>query len=180
MFGLSSLQGLLLSAGLSALLAGIGVGTIIHKLDNEAYEKLQLSIVGANVKAANEAQMKQRHSDALTEAAEIAAVRSLTPPVLLTQTLIREVPKYVTVEDDKRYALPLGFCILHDAAAAGIDPADTPEPAPLIDDVPCEVSASEAVSILIQNYGEYHKVALQLIGLQNWVIAVTSAQEDGK
>lgn len=171
MFGLSALQGLLVSSALAALIAGASVGVLVHKVDAASYEKLQLSIASANLKAITVAVYKQKKIDGVANAAEVKAVQAADALNVRTITLTHEVPKYVTVETDKRYPLPNGFCILHDAAASGTDPAAPGGAASGANDLPCEVTVSEAVDAIVRNYGEYHKVALQLTELQDWVLA---------
>ncbi len=171
MFGLSSLQGLLVSSALAALIAGVGAGWTVHKIDAASYEKLQLSIAQANMNAISAAVIVQRKVDDIANAAEIKAVKDRDAQNVRTVTLTHEVTKYVTPEDDKRYPLPANFCVLHDAAASGSDPADSAGASPVADGLPCSVTASEAIDTIIRNYGEYHKVALQLTELQDWVLA---------
>jgi len=96
-----------------------------------------------------------------TQAAE-AQVRIRT----VTQTLIREVPVYVTPDADDRCIVPVGFVRLHDAAAAG---RPVPEPSGLADDAPSGLALSAAAVGIVDNYGDAHANAQQLIALQAWV-----------
>ncbi len=92
---------------------------------------------------------------------------------ILRQTLIREVPRYVTVEADARCAVPVGFVRLHDAAAAGVPTvADTAgQPA----DAPSGLALSAVAETVADNYGACHADAEALRGWQAWWRAVSEA-----
>ena len=84
-----------------------------------------------------------------------------------TQTIIREVPVYVTPEADARCVIPVGFVRLHDSAAEGrpVEPTGTP-------DAPAEgVSLSTVTETVVGNYGAAHENAEQLRALQDWIRA---------
>jgi len=174
MFGLSSLQTMLASCALSALVGAVGVGIIVHKVDEGKYAKLLVKVADANLKAISKAVEDQRAADAISWGAEVKAIRDREAENVKTVTLIRKVPYYVPVEVDKRYPLPIGFCVLLDAAASSTDTLGEIDPATVANDVPCEVTASEAVTIIVRNYGEYQKLALQHVSLQDWVLAQTA------
>ncbi|MDR6642764.1 hypothetical protein J2X57_001976 [Luteibacter sp. 1214] len=83
-----------------------------------------------------------------------------------TATLRQEIPRYVTPTADRRYLLPDGFVWLHDAAAAGVPEVDaTGDP----DAASEAVAASQALDIIVGNYGSCHETAEQLSALQDWV-----------
>lgn len=77
-----------------------------------------------------------------------------------TRTIIREVPTYVPASAP---ALPAGFRVLHDAAAAG----EVPDPARIADAAP--VPAQDAAGTVAGNYGTCHETAAQLTALQEWI-----------
>jgi hypothetical protein len=76
-----------------------------------------------------------------------------------------ETLKQVNTKDDVMCNLPESFVRLHDASAKGVVP-ETPTG---IDGASSGVALSEAEKVIIQNYGEYHKVSEQLKALQDWV-----------
>lgn len=85
----------------------------------------------------------------------------------VTQTLIREVPRYVTVAADTQCVVPAGFVRLHDAAAAGVlaDPSATSsEPA----DAPSGIALSEVGATVAENYGACREDREALKGWQAW------------
>lgn len=80
----------------------------------------------------------------------------------VTKEIVREVPKLIPVDS---CALPPGWRLLHDAAARGaaLDPAAAsgPDAAP--------VAAQDAATTVIENYDQYHQLAEQVTGLQQYI-----------
>lgn len=83
-----------------------------------------------------------------------------------TRQLAREVPIYVTHDEDRRYPIPVGFVRLYDAAAEGVPLPDTAGPA---DASPSATPLSAVAGNLVSNYGACHAIRAQLVGLQGWV-----------
>lgn len=81
------------------------------------------------------------------------------------KTILKEVPKYVTVEADRACTVNNGFVRLHDAAVAGSLPGAPRES----DAAPSDVKLSEVSAVGVENAGAYHAVAAQLTALQEWV-----------
>ena len=94
----------------------------------------------------------------------------------VTQTLIREVPIYVTAETDRRYLVPVGLVRLHDAAALGL-PSALPDPTGRADDAPSAVAASTFGSTVADNYGTCRADQARLGDLQEWVRQQAAAWE---
>ena len=80
--------------------------------------------------------------------------------------IIREVPKYVTVEADRACTVPVGFRVLHDAAAAG---KSLSESAAGANDAASGVALSAVAGTVADNYGTCNATRAQLIALQEWV-----------
>lgn len=83
------------------------------------------------------------------------------------RTIVKEVPVYVTVEDDRRCDIPAGFVRLHDLAAAQGDVPDHPsarEP----DGPASGIALSDVARTVAGNYGTCHENAERLIALQAW------------
>lgn len=81
----------------------------------------------------------------------------------VTETIEKEVIRYVPLSAD--LVLPLGWRLLHDAAAAGAVPQ-----APAGADVAApSVTASAAAKTVIGNYGAARICQAQLEALQDWV-----------
>ncbi len=85
---------------------------------------------------------------------------------LVTKTITREVPAYVTLNADAGCTVPAGFRLLHDAAAAGVPAAA--EPAGQSADAPSGVSLSAVADTVTTNYGICHETAERLKGWQDW------------
>lgn len=80
-------------------------------------------------------------------------------------TLIQEVPVYVSIQTDAACTVHRGFVSLHDAAAAGELPTAPGDP-----DAPAEGLALSAVAAtVVSNYQTCHENAEQLRALQDWI-----------
>jgi hypothetical protein len=90
----------------------------------------------------------------------------------VTQTLIREVPIYVTAEADARCDVPAGFVRLHDAAAAGVSAAPNPTGRPA--DAPSDLALSAVAETVTDNYGACLGAFEQVKGWQGWWAAVSA------
>jgi hypothetical protein len=82
------------------------------------------------------------------------------------ETIIKEIPVYVTAEADARCTVPVGFVRVHDAAASNTPLAGTASPA---DAGASGVALSAVAATVTNNYTTCHEIREQLIGLQNWI-----------
>lgn len=148
---------------LGVVLAFLAFGTAGYfkgRHDNEA----------AHIAAALEAEKKVVKdvvaSNAITEAvaekteAKVAQVREVT------RTIVKWRTEYVTKKDDAACTIPVGFVLVHDAAARGETLSD---PAGKLDDRPSDVALSDATDVIAENYGTYKELATKYIGLRDWV-----------
>lgn len=78
-------------------------------------------------------------------------------------TVIKEVPRYVTVQADAACVVPRGFVRLHDAAAAGAVPDPDTRDA---DAAPSGVALSAVAGTVAANYTDSHANSEQLSALQ--------------
>ena len=85
-----------------------------------------------------------------------------------TETIIKEVPKYVTVQADADCIINNGFVRLHDHAAANTIP-DGPRDT---DAAPSGIELSTIAEAVAGNYGIAHENAAQLVALQDWIRAM--------
>ena len=85
----------------------------------------------------------------------------------VTQTIIKEVPVYVTKKSNDRCTIPNGFVQLHDAAASGVSPI--PDATSGADDPASGVDLSKVASTVASNYGTCNQVRQSLSDLQQWV-----------
>lgn len=90
-----------------------------------------------------------------------------------TQTIIKEVPKYVTLQADADCSINIGFVRLHDHAAANT----LPDPAGAADAAPSGVALSAVAAAVAENYGSCHENSAQLTALQGWVKAMAEADK---
>ena len=87
------------------------------------------------------------------------------------ETIIKEVPVYVSTEADAACVLPRGFVRLHDAAAAG----RVPQTAGNTDAAPAGITLSAVASTVADNYERCHENTEQLKSLQEWITAQEAA-----
>jgi len=82
------------------------------------------------------------------------------------QTIVKEIPVYVTAEADRACTVPAGFVRVHDAAAAGVPP---PEPAGSADAAPAGIALSAVAGTVADNYTSCRAIREQLISLQEYL-----------
>jgi hypothetical protein len=93
---------------------------------------------------------------------------------VVTRTITKEIPAYVTLEADAGCVVPDGFRRLHDAAAAGVLPAA--EPPGKSADAPSGLALSAVADTVSRNYGICHETAERLKGWQDWWAGVSAAR----
>jgi len=91
-----------------------------------------------------------------------------------TKTIIKEVPKYVTVEDDSRCDIPDGFMLVRHAAIEGHVPGDYRRSDFV--GTGATVALSELSANDAENYGACHRNAAQL----NALVDVVKQQMQGR
>ena len=160
-----------IEAGL-ALAFILAVPFIDHAAHQRGKNDEQVAQQGRNAVAY--ADTREKTAKASTASAEVGTkVEAARVEVrTVTQTLIREVPRYVTVAADTQCVVPVGFVRLHDAAAAGVlpQPADPAgEPA----DTPSGVALSAVGSTVAENYGSCREDREALKGWQAWWAGVS-------
>lgn len=82
------------------------------------------------------------------------------------QTIVKEIPVYVTAEADRACTVPAGFVRVHDAAAAGVPP---PEPAGPADAAPAGIALSAVTGTVAENYTSCRATRERLISLQEYL-----------
>lgn len=114
----------------------------------------------AQIAAEREATRLANKRVVVTTRIERKYLPQLTRERVVTETIIKEVDRYVPVSD---CPLSLGFRVFHDAAASG----EVPDPARITDGA--AVTAKEAASTVAENYGACREDQLRLKGLQEWI-----------
>jgi hypothetical protein len=79
--------------------------------------------------------------------------------------IYKEIPIYITKNDDSKCAVPNGFVMLHDSASRNEVPSTTRT----VDARTSEVKISDVAGTVVENYTTYHQVSEQLKALQSWV-----------
>ena len=151
------------------LAVALAVALIYHK--GRSDERQHQAVVAA--KAQEKADRTAAKQDA--RAAEVSAeVRQATAEKqveyrTVTKTLIKEVPKYVTVTSDSRCVVPLGFVRLHDLAA-GSGQAFVPAAPGGSVETPSGLDLSTVSSTVVANYGTAHVWRAEAEGWRAWYL----------
>jgi hypothetical protein len=142
----------------------IGVGLLLLLLQGYRMEHARASAAQAQVTQLNaDIVRRTKHAEATQEVLS-ARADSKARIVTITKEIVREVPVLVPAGTP---ALPGGWRVLHDAAAAG-EPADPASGADA-----ASVGADEAAETVVENYGLCRDTRDQLLKLQQWVRGVS-------
>lgn len=151
------------------LLVAVGVLALLWLADARAYRR-GANEVRAEWQAEKDAaakagrQLAERNAKVTTEVGAKVEKRQAEIRVV-TKELIRDVPKYITVQSDARCVVPAGFVSLHDQAAAGVR---SPDPAGFAAEAPSDVALSTVGETVAANYGTCNVWREQVIGWQEW------------
>lgn len=146
---------------------------VLH-LPDGPYARLD-ALLAAEKAAAVHTQAVEVAQAQISAAASVHEQAAQTVIRTVTRTIIKDVPTYVTAQDDLRYPLSVGFVRVHDAAALGVDVSQIPGPAGRSDDQVSPVKPSDAAAVIAGNYGEARADAERLTALQDWVTAQQAA-----
>lgn len=172
--------------GVYVLAAGLAFGTIWYANDlgyhsglKVARAEQELAVAQAQAEAHRLGMEAQRRMDANVIAAADAAGFARGKAQAHTVTITREVPKYVTVEIDRKFPVPCGLYRLLRAAQAGsgTDPASVSLPPGLSDGDACPLTASDLANNGIAVAGLYHEAEAQIGGLQDLARALKATIE---
>ncbi len=160
-------------AGAAGLAVGFSSGWKVRDVLADATEaRRALRDSEAQVRAAQDVLRRMQGASAIN--AEVGG-RSAQRQVAIrtvTQDIVREVPRYVTIESDAGCSVPTGFVRLHDNAAAGRSPsAAIPDSAAAPHDAPSGIALSAVAATLAGNYGTCREDAERLGALQEWIRA---------
>ena len=173
MFGASSIAARLL-AGVAAVLItfGAGFGAAWKVKDGIEAREALASARAAVSETERQAAIAMAEAQAGTDAVNRIAAGAEQQQVKIrtqTQTLTREVTKYVPVEVDRGVVIPWGFVRVLDAAATGAaDPAAIPLGAGQSDAAASDVTLSEIAALSAANDGACRANAEQLAALEQW------------
>jgi len=142
------------------LLIGLGAG---WKLRGDADAASALHAAQGVIKAV------QRQST-VNETVAVKAQAQQDRIVYRTQTLVQEVPKYVTIQADSRCVIPLGFGrLLNDAASGNVSAA--PSGPGQSADTPSTLDLVAVGRSVVSNYGAANLSATEVNNLLDWAQA---------
>lgn len=183
MFGLSSLAVRLLAGAAAVLIiftAGFGAAWKVK--DGIEARAALAGAQAAALETEREAAIAMTEAKAGNDAVNRIATLSQQQQVKIrtqTQTLTREVTKYVPVEVDRGVVIPWGFVRVLDAAASGAgDSSAIPLGAGKSDAAASDVTLSEIAALSAANDGACRANAEQLAALQQWADAVKAWYDD--
>ncbi|HTH15737.1 MAG TPA: hypothetical protein VL974_03725 [Magnetospirillum sp.] len=110
-----------------------------------------------------------QHRDLITQDAGQAAAEHKQTIQVITKTIVKEVPRYVSAKTDAACVIPYGTIRLLDAAARGVPLV--PDASGKSDGDPSGVPLSAVVSAAAEDLGTGNETRQQLIDLQAWVRA---------
>lgn len=147
----------LLLAALAALMAAAGATSWVTDRYHAAVKRGDAAVAEA---ASLRMQIDNTNSSIVTVTEYVDRVQTIR---VKGDTIIKEVPRYVTVQADAACTVPVGFVRLHDAAATGgvLDPGAGDS-----DAAPSGVALSAVGSTVAGNYTASHANAEQLSALQ--------------
>lgn len=151
---------------LAALVVAIGLAAGGF-FEGVHYETLKVEAAASAAKDTVLAQTVK--SDAIANQVASADILAQQQLQLVTNTIVKEVPVYVTKIADRKCVIPRGFVRLHDAAATGVPPV--PDPAPGADDQPAGTDLAAVGTTVATNYGKYAALRQQFLDLKTWVTA---------
>lgn len=139
------------------LLGGVGAGYFNGKHAAERASAKQITELSGHIRRVNAAYelalSSKDKADKLVYAALQSDFDTLKQNRSITQTIIKEVPKYVTPTSDARCVIPAGFVQVHDATAA-TNPAPLPGSATGDVDAASGVALSTVAEVVASNNAE--------------------------
>lgn len=154
----------ILKVGVLSLLVAIVAASITYKYVSNHFEVVIMK-------------MEKETADLKTKQAELTAAANKVTVQVVTEyvdrvkvvkekgdTIVKEVPVYITTQADNQCTLTEGFASIHDAAAKNEVPVVPANP-----DAPLGVPLSDVTSTVVENYTTCHEIREQLISLQDWV-----------
>lgn len=148
---------------LLAFSVGVGVGTYAT---NTWHRAKAADALEEQLKEAERQADAEHKSDEATQAVGEATATRTNEIRYQTRTLIREVPVYVTAQDDGRCIVNRGFVRLHDQAATGTP--SIPDSAGEPDSAPSGVALSTVGATVADNYGTCREYRAIAEGWQTW------------
>jgi len=153
-------------------------GYAVHRWDASTIAEMKLADDQATISGLQDAVQTTAALAANTNAVALALAGNIGNVTYLTNTIIREVPKYVTAETDARYPVPCGVIRVRDAAALQVDPSELESTACPSDDSKSQVTASTLSSEDASVIGSYYKVEAERAALAQWADGVAKILQE--
>jgi hypothetical protein len=160
---LSSITGGVWGYVAAAVIAAGLSGYAVHRWDASIIAEMKLAAEQKEMASVTEAVRQQAIRDKAIHDADVSYAESQQKTITVTQEIVRNVPKYITVQDDAACVLPDNFGRLLDAAQLGVDPDTLPAAATKPDGTASVLSLSEATGLLAQILGDYASVRARLV-----------------
>lgn len=173
---LGGFQTYLIAGGLALAVGAAGGAWAGYRVEASKVAAIRLADAQAQAQALQAADKSRARQDAVTLAAALKEAAAQQKVVILTQTLTREIPHYVTVQADAVSCIPIGLARVLRAAADGVDPGTLSLPAGQSDDACSDVTASEVAGWFKDYAGASQANAEQLTALQAWAVENQKAQ----
>ena len=151
----------------------LGIGaTGGYRWEKSALDDLKLANDQATISGLQNAAQTTAALAANSNTVALALAGNIGNVTYLTNTIIREVPKYVTAETDARYPVPCGVIRVRDSAALQVHPSELESTACTSDDAKSPVAASTLSSEDTSVIGSYYKVEAERAALAQWADGV--------
>lgn len=161
-------------AGVAAFVAAVFAGG--YKVASSHYGGIIAETRAQHLEAVAEANRKTRLIDEVNRRAANAASEAYAwknrEREVVTKVITKEVIKYVETDNARECGLSASGVRLHDTAARGRVPEDARATAGT-DDGAIAATNAEVIMTVTDNYNTCNETRDKLIGLQNWVRAVT-------
>ena len=160
----------MIGAGVGALVLAAGSGYAGYRLASQLDQGRYVALQYADAKALADGELKvATQQKAYDDAAINAAVHegeAQQKIAVRTVTITKEIPTYVTAQQDRVACVSYGLVRVLDAAVLGVDPASLPLPPDVTDDTCTALKASDLAASIADNYGTAEANAEQLDALE--------------
>jgi hypothetical protein len=171
----SGAWGYLAAASVAALIAGSGVGHVVHRMDEGTIAAIKLADQKTQSQAIAAAAAIRGSQDQANLDAALAEAKAQAAITARTQIVTREITIHVP---EIQPCIPYGLVRLLDAAARGSDPADAPIAPGQSDDSCAPISWRAFAQDLASDYGIGRANAEQLNALEADIRALVAAANE--
>lgn len=169
---LSGIYGYVAVGLLSASIAAVAAYKVTAWSKDETIHSMQIADDRAAIGALDNSAKATADFIAVTARVSASLTASLDHTIFMTQTIIKEVPRYVTPEIDAAYPVPCGVIRMRDAAALQTDPARLESTACPSDGAKSPVAASALSTEDAGAIGAFYEVESDRQALRDWANGV--------